>query len=105
MAKGVKLNMEVDTLGEEGCLVDVELMGALVRQHGLVDDWIQIDGGPTNVDWHESMRGKRSAWGGGARRMVAHVLLMVFRRRQRGQRAGYRLIFDKGKDFEGMTIT
>ncbi len=73
MAKGIKLNMGVNTLGGEPILVDVEHMVALLRQQSLVDDWIQIDGGPTNVDRHESARGKRSAWGGGAWRTVAHV--------------------------------
>ena len=66
MAEGVELNMEADTLRGEGCLVDVECMGALVRQHGLVDDRIQIDGGPTDFDWHERTWGKQSTWGGGA---------------------------------------
>ncbi len=88
MDKGVELNTEVDTLGGEGCLVDVECMSAFVRQHGLVNDWIQIDGGPADVDWHKSMQGKWSTWGGSAQRMVGHGSLIA--------------LVDEGKEVEGI---
>jgi hypothetical protein len=31
MAEGIELNVEVDTLGGEGCLVDMERVSAFVR--------------------------------------------------------------------------
>ncbi len=43
MAKGGKLNTEVDTLVGEGCIINVSCMSAFVRQHCLVDNWIQVD--------------------------------------------------------------
>ena len=77
MAKGIELNTEANTLGGEGCLVDLERMGVFVRHHGLANDQIQTDGGPTNVDWHKSTWDKQSTWGGGAWRTVGHDSLMA----------------------------
>ncbi len=44
MAKGVKLNLEVDGLGGQCCLVNMEGMSALMGFHTWVNDRVQIDG-------------------------------------------------------------
>ena len=72
MAKGIKLNTEVDILQQEGGLVDVEGMGTLVSGHALIDDGIQINRRLANVDGHEGSRDERPARAGGPWRSVRH---------------------------------
>ncbi len=52
MAKGVELNVEVNGLGGQCHLVNVESMSARVGFHTWVNDRVQIDGGAANIDWY-----------------------------------------------------
>ncbi len=72
MSEGIELDTEVDILRREGGFVDVEGMSPLVSGHRLIDDWIEIDGAPTDVDRHQGARHEWPARRGRPGRAVAH---------------------------------
>ncbi len=65
IAKGVKLNLEVNSLGAQCRLVNMEDLSALVGFHTWVDDRVHIDGGAADIDWYKCARGKQSTQAGG----------------------------------------
>ncbi len=65
MAKGIKLNSEVNGLGGQCCLVNMEGVSMLMGFHTWVDNRVQIDSGAANIDCYEHAMGKRSTQAGG----------------------------------------
>jgi hypothetical protein len=65
MAMGIELNLEVDGLGGQCCLVNMEGVSVLVGFYTWVKNRVQIDGGSADIDWYKHARGKRSTQAGG----------------------------------------
>ena len=75
--KSVEHHTTIDARGGEGCLVDLEGVGALRRLHCRVDDGVKLDGHLVNLDWLKYPGNEHIVclWGGGIRhgdgRMIA----------------------------------
>jgi hypothetical protein len=65
MAKGVELSLEIDGLGGQCRLVNVEGVSMHTGFHTWVDDRVQIDSGAADIDWCKRARGKRSTQASG----------------------------------------
>jgi hypothetical protein len=65
MAKGIELNLEVDALGGQCHLVNMEGVSTLMGFHTWVNNRVQIGGGEADIDWYKRARGKRSTQAGG----------------------------------------